>query len=81
MVTEELLLQYFPLLKYSLRGEKKNSKNQLNKKNKKNNCKNQTVKKNKLKFLKNRPVRFYKPETKKTEPNRTQTRKKPRRSV
>ena len=32
-------------------------------------------KKNRLKFLKNRPVWFYKPETKKTEPNRTQIKK------
>jgi hypothetical protein len=35
------------------------------------------VKKNRLKFFKNRPVRFYKPETEKTEPNQTQTGKKP----
>jgi len=40
------------------------------------------VKKNRLKrlkFSKNQPVRFrfYKPKTKKTEPNRTQTGKKP----
>jgi hypothetical protein len=44
--------------------------------------KNRTVKNNRLnrlKFWKNQPIRFrfYKPKTEKTEPNRTQTEKKP----